>query len=115
MIKHFANSGFPSFIHKLNFIGCVDITSPSDWCLSGTIHQPAVRGIHSKNVEHSGTHDTAMVLDCLFVFRHGTLRECPGFNAAGIDSSGDYFDIAVMVMFRMQKVLLLATMAHTAL
>jgi hypothetical protein len=80
-----------------------------------TVQKPAIRGIHSKNVEHSGTHDTAMVLDCLFVFRHSTLRECPGFNAAGIDSSGDYFDIAVMVMFRMQKVLLLATMAHTAL
>jgi len=32
-----------------------------------TIHQPAIRGIHSKNVEYSGTYDAAMHLNNIFI------------------------------------------------
>jgi hypothetical protein len=38
------------------------------------VHQPALRGIHSQNIEYFGAYDTAMHLNYIFIFRHRTSK-----------------------------------------
>jgi len=67
---------------SFNFLYCVGIASDQRMLFirhavaakagHDTIHQPVVWGIHGKNIEYSGTYDTAMHLDYIFIIRHGT-------------------------------------------